>query len=212
MKQVSSPGFSVFTPQSPRSLAASRSPTPSLDFRTLSLADPQPHGNARLAMIPEEANIIGGVTSANSLVGQQLSSAYAGNVIAALPFERTIPSPDRLPSRGRELQEITRPVFEAPSDDASESQPSSGDTELLGLENSSIDHVTRISTPPVRPLPTGEEDAAARHSVSRNRLQIYQARRDYSYARQSQDRIGGYAFGLVWSCVSTSSFETHIVF
>jgi hypothetical protein len=211
MKQVSSPGFSVFTPQSPRSLAASRSPTPSLDFRTLSLADPQPHGNARLAMIPEEANIIGGVTSANSSVGQQLSSAYAGNVIAALPFERTIPSPDRLPSRGRALQEIPRPVFEASKNDAPESQHSSEDTGPLDLENSGIDHVPRISTPPVRPLPTGEEEAAARHSVSRNRLQIYRAQRGYSYVWQSQDRKGGYASELlVWWCVSTSS-QNHLI-
>ncbi|PMD22361.1 hypothetical protein NA56DRAFT_658274 [Hyaloscypha hepaticicola] len=128
------------------------------------------------------------------------TTTHTGNVIATSSFERTIPSPDRLPSRGKALQEITRPVFDAPNDDAPEILHSSGETGPLDLENSGIDHVPRISTPPVRPLPTGEEDAAARHSVSRNRLQIYQAKRDYSYARQSQDRIEGYAYELVWSC------------
>jgi hypothetical protein len=154
--------------------------------------------------------MIGDGTSANSPVGQQLSGAYTGNVIATSSFERTIPSLDRLTSRGRALQE-TRSVFEAPNDDASGSQSSSGDTETLELENSSIDHVPRISTPPVRPLPTDEADAATRHSVSQHRLQTYPAKRDYSHARQRQGRVEGYAFGLVWSCVSTTSFEPCLV-
>ena len=162
-------------------------------------------------MIPEEENIIEGGTSTNSPVGQQLSGAYTGNAIATSSFERTKPSLDRLTTREMALQEITRPVFGASNDDAGKSQPSFGDTETMELENSGIDHVPRISTPPVRPLPTGEADAATRHSVSQNRLQTYQAKRDYSYARQKQDRVEGYAFGLVWSCVSTTSFNTCLV-
>ena len=109
------------------------------------------------------------------------------------------------------LQEITRPVFGAFNDDAGKSQPSFGDTGTMELENSGIDHVPWISTLLVRPLPTGEADAATRHSVSQNRLQTYQAKRDYSYARHKRDSVEGYAFGLVWSCVSTTSFKPCLV-
>jgi hypothetical protein len=212
MKLVSSPGFIVFTPQSPRSLVASRSPTPSLDFRILSLADSQTDGKARLAMIPEEPGMVEGGTSASSPVGQQLSGTYAGNMVATSSFERTNPSLDRLTSREMALQEIIRPVFGAANDDAGESQPSSGDTGTLELESSGIDHVPRISTPPVRPLPTDEADAARRHSVSQTRLQTYQAKRDNSYVWQRQDRVREYAFGSVWSRVSTTSFKPCLVF
>ena len=176
-------------------------------FPDIVLGDPQPHGNARLAMIPEEADMIGDGTSANSPVGQQLSGAYTGNMIATSSFERTKPSLDRLTSRGKALQEITRPVFGASKDDAGESQPSSEDAGTLELENSGIDHVPRISTPSVRPLSMGEVDAATRHSVWLDRLHTYQARRNYSYARQVQHKVEEYAFGLVWSCVSSTSFK-----
>jgi hypothetical protein len=94
--------------------------------------------------------MVEGGTSASSPVGQQLSGTYAGNMVATSSFERTNPSLDRLTSRGMALQEIIRPVFGAANDDAGESQPSSGDTVTLELESSGIDHVPRISTPPVR--------------------------------------------------------------